>query len=284
MSLNAELIVAYFQQQSATISNLIEKQEKQNAEFKEIIAKQADEIVELKKILSLNLYYMDENIAEFKSKHEDDLSYLKRSISDDIAQLKKKQEKQEKKMKKQERKIEGQNHVIYQLLAGLFDQKTQSGILNMHLSDIGESTNENQCTRVDTSIWRQYPTTRQGDQSERRIDVIEKTLMNIGRIIAEQEPYKEELPYKEEVLEEQVNVTETEDLKERMKKLKEENYFGHFQNLERELQEKNEMIEELREQLELALMKEETVSESSRSSSTFSVRRMQNTFDLCGNE
>lgn len=280
MSLNEELIVACFQQQAAKIANLIEnqeKQEKQNAEFKEIIAKQADEIMELKKTLSQDLYYMDESIAELKSVdefHGKNFLYLdgmNRSISDDIAQLKKTQEKQEKKMKKQERKIEGQHHVIYQLLAGLFDQKTQAGILNMHLSLIGESTNENECTIVDTStsIWRQYPTTRQGDESERRIDVIEKTLMNIGRIITEQEAVAspEAQPETEEDL---------------VKKIKEENYFGHFQNLERELQEKNKVIEELTEQLEA--MKEETISESSRSSTTISVRRMKNTFDLCGNE
>ena len=283
MSLNAELIIACFQQQSDKISSLIEnqeKQDKQNAEFKEIIAKQAEEIAELKKKLK-----SDSEVYSW------DFSYLdgmNRSVSQDIAQLKKTQEKQEKKMKKQERKIEDQNQVIYQLLGGLFDQRTQAGILDMHLSSLnGECTNENVYIR-DTSIWRHYPTTRQGDESERRIDVIlqqrdeserridviEKTLMNIGRIISEEpEP---ELWYEEEAQ------TEEDLLVQHMKKIKEENYFGHFQNLERELEEKKKVIEELTEKLEM--MKEETAISESSTITTISVKRMRNTFDLCGNE
>jgi len=319
--LYSSLIIACFEQHAESINILRKSQENQNAKFTEMIAKQADEIVELKKILSQDLYYMDENIAELNSR-----------ISAQLKKTQEKQEKQEKKMKKQERKIQGQNVVIYQLLGGLFDQKTQSGILNIHLSLIGESTREstNECTTVDTSIWRQFPTTRQGDESERRIDIIEKTLMNIGRIITEKTGAQaieaqaiETEAIEAEAIEAEVTKAEPKikqestraELEEEMKMMKEElhslrsqvkmnksmkdNYFGHFQNLQIELEEKDkiiEVLEEDRDKLEEERDKllqafttvddvADNISESSSgsTSSTISVRRIQNSYDLCGN-
>ena len=77
-----------------------------------------------------------------------------------------------------ERKLEGTHNVVYQLLGGLFHQQRQNGILSTHLDNlfcrkIGEYRNH------DGSKWDIWPTTRQGDECEKKIADLEDKLKNL---------------------------------------------------------------------------------------------------------
>jgi hypothetical protein len=93
------------------------------------------------------------------------------------------------KMDELEKKIDNVENVVYQLLGGLFNQTTQSNIIDSHLCDLrgtrflGAGINEE-------SIW---PTTRQGDQNEEEIRLLkqqvsklEGTVEMLVRIIKDQ--------------------------------------------------------------------------------------------------
>ena len=97
-----------------------------------------------------------------------------------------------------ERKVENQACSIYQLIGGLFDP-SQYHIREQHLSFLGEGSDAdcptcnapnypNECGCRDNSKWKQWPTTRQGNECETRIDAMEQTLMNIGKILLSSRP------------------------------------------------------------------------------------------------
>lgn len=65
--------------------------------------------------------------------------------------------------------------VIYQLLGGLFNHTKQKGILQTHI-DILLYKRYDENTTVNLSKWDNYPTTRQGDSNEERIEFLEKFL------------------------------------------------------------------------------------------------------------
>ena len=89
--------------------------------------------------------------------------------------LEKKVEDQDAKIKELERKLEGVHTVVYQLLGGLFNQREQGMVLDNHLSYLfpGEINTKEK----NTSKWDIWPTTRQGDENERRIERLEAVLM-----------------------------------------------------------------------------------------------------------
>ena len=64
---------------------------------------------------------------------------------------------------------------LYQLVGGMFNQKTQAGILRYHLSMLGHGDGNRGCPDKSESIW---PTTRQGDDCEARIEKIERIICN----------------------------------------------------------------------------------------------------------
>ena len=80
----------------------------------------------------------------------------------------------------QQKSIDGHQSVIYQLLGGLFCQRTQSGILYSHLRNIGLDTsyNHQEADYIEhpSGIW---PTTRQGDECEKKIERLEKIIENL---------------------------------------------------------------------------------------------------------
>jgi hypothetical protein len=90
--------------------------------------------------------------------------------------LEKKVEDQDAKIKALERKLEGVHTVVYQLLGGLFNQREQGMILDNHLSYLFPKE-ICQSEVSDTSKWDIWPTTRQGDENERRIERLEAALM-----------------------------------------------------------------------------------------------------------
>jgi hypothetical protein len=89
--------------------------------------------------------------------------------------LEKKVEEQEEKIKKLEAKLEGVHTVVYQLLGGLFNQREQGYILDKHLAYLFSETLPQ--SLMETSKWGIWPTTRQGDENERRIERLEAALM-----------------------------------------------------------------------------------------------------------
>lgn len=73
-----------------------------------------------------------------------------------------------------ERKLEGTHNVVYQLIGGLFHQRDQNQILKLHTDilfgrQLGKYSD-------DTSKWDNYPTTRQGDECEKKIAELEVKL------------------------------------------------------------------------------------------------------------
>ena len=75
-------------------------------------------------------------------------------------------------------KLEGVHNIVHQLIGGLYCQKNQAQILTDHLSILFP---ENYGARsrfedTDDSKWTIWPTTRQGDDCERRIDELEQEL------------------------------------------------------------------------------------------------------------
>ena len=115
-----------------------------------------------------------------------------------IAEQSQKLEEQSKKLKKQakkiedfEEKMEGLHEVIYQLLGGLFNQETQSGSLESHLACLSPdiyNTKDNNTRYCDhKKSWNIWPTTRQGDSNEIRIEELEQqviALLNPTKTIA----------------------------------------------------------------------------------------------------
>jgi hypothetical protein len=88
-------------------------------------------------------------------------------------------EEQADKIKELERKLEVTHDVVYQLVGGLFCHEKQKGILDLHLDILfGREYNNN---FEDTSKWTIWPTTRQGDECEKRIRVLEKLISDLRK-------------------------------------------------------------------------------------------------------
>lgn len=79
-------------------------------------------------------------------------------------------------------KIERCNDVLYQLLGGLFNQRTQAHTISWLLDTLrGEDTvPHQQCNTSpeECSIW---PTTRQGDDHEKRLLKLEETIKQLEK-------------------------------------------------------------------------------------------------------
>ena len=106
-----------------------------------------------------------------------------------ISLLKNKVEEQEKTIQFLTSKMEGVSDLLYQFVGGLFSQRTQSSIINMHLNclysaEIQQEETE-KATRGENEEINIWPTTRQGDSNEKRINALEaqiKALTDFGPI------------------------------------------------------------------------------------------------------
>jgi hypothetical protein len=87
-------------------------------------------------------------------------------------------EKQADAIKDLSEKLEGVQAVIYQLLGGLFHQEDQRHCARDYVSVLytGEMRPRSRFEDRDDSKWEQWPTTRQGDECEKRIEALEKML------------------------------------------------------------------------------------------------------------
>jgi hypothetical protein len=233
MPINEELILQCFQQQADKISQMsamLEKHEMQSTylEFKQNM--------------------LTETILENAKKNAREIEELKQQHGEKIDNYDKQIEYLKKKVKKQNKRIEGQRQVLYQLLGGLFDHTTQRPILSDHLKDIGVILNcslcQGECHCKNNHKWDIYPTTRQGDECETRIDAIEKTIVNIGRILLGRTTESEKVP-----------------------------------TLEDATLDKDESPSS-----PLDSLSESSATSSGSSMSSINVKRMKNSYDLCGNE
>ena len=109
-----------------------------------------------------------------------------RHLENLIEEQSKKIEEQAKKIEDLEEKMEGMHEVLYQLLGGLYNQKTQAGSLNSQLDYLLPETcnteddnteDDNTRYRDHKNSWNIWPTTRQGDSNESRIEELEQQVM-----------------------------------------------------------------------------------------------------------
>ena len=102
--------------------------------------------------------------------------------------LEKKVEEQEKTIQFLTSKMEGVSDLLYQFVGGLFCQKTQSSIINMHLNCLYSEEikqGEREKLKEEDADINSWPTTRQGDSNEKRIEALEaqiKKLTDFGPI------------------------------------------------------------------------------------------------------
>ena len=90
-------------------------------------------------------------------------------------------EEQKNKIQKLEEKINNMDQVIYQFVGGLFCQRTQEGVLENYLRVLDGEGFSLKPLPEDTHKWTHWPTTRQGDECEKRISALENYMRDITR-------------------------------------------------------------------------------------------------------
>jgi len=96
-----------------------------------------------------------------------------------VTEQAKNMEKQDETIRLLSEKLEGLHQVVYQLLLRLYNQETQAGILNVNFSIMYPQDDNEPIDSKNTSVWQDFPTTRQGDENERRIQELEKEIQNM---------------------------------------------------------------------------------------------------------
>jgi hypothetical protein len=82
-----------------------------------------------------------------------------------------------------EEKLENVQKVMYQLLGGLFSHDLQRGTLNTHIDILCYGNSRDKKYGDDISKWTKYPTTRQGDSNENRIEALEAQMAAAGELL-----------------------------------------------------------------------------------------------------
>jgi len=80
--------------------------------------------------------------------------------------------------------------VLYQLIGGIFNQKTQRYVMSSYIDDLfGTSSSEQEAeTEAEAETEEtQWPTTRQGDNNEERIRKLEETIQKLEKQIENME-------------------------------------------------------------------------------------------------
>jgi len=105
-----------------------------------------------------------------------------------------------------EKKIDGVQDVVYQLLGGLFNQNSQSQILQDHLSQLFSEPARvrSRFEDPDDSKWLNWPTTRQGDANEERIQQLKKEFNELADTLNDHAEKGTAMELKVKALEEQI--------------------------------------------------------------------------------
>jgi hypothetical protein len=133
--------------------------------------------------------YLDEIAASYFNNDKEDEEphyhindycdpYLERELPP-IQMSESDEEEPESKIDSLEKKLDGVENVVYQLLGGLFNQSTQSNMLGAHLCCLRGS--EYQGEIDEKTIW---PTTRQGDQHEKEIQLLKQQVSRLEDTVA----------------------------------------------------------------------------------------------------
>jgi hypothetical protein len=88
-------------------------------------------------------------------------------------------EEQKNKIQKLEEKMYSMDSVIKQLVGGLFCQSTQEGALDTHLGVLDGEDFSSKPLPENTHNWSHWPTTRQGDDCEKRIADLERYMRDV---------------------------------------------------------------------------------------------------------
>jgi hypothetical protein len=94
-------------------------------------------------------------------------------------------EEQKNKIQELEKKMDNMNEVIRQFVGGLYCQRTQQGILENFLRVLDGEGFSSKPLPEDTHNWSQWPTTRQGDDCEKRISELEVYMRDVTRDICQ---------------------------------------------------------------------------------------------------
>jgi hypothetical protein len=103
-------------------------------------------------------------------------------------------------------KLNGIHSVLYQLLGGLFCQKSQSQTMNDHLEFLfpDSSNRSRRFEESNDSKWDIWPTTRQGDDCERRIEALEKALLETQQVVEQQTEKEDDIELQIQSLEQKL--------------------------------------------------------------------------------
>jgi hypothetical protein len=118
-----------------------------------------------------------------------------------VLEQSKKLEEQDVTIKKLESKLDGVHALVYQLIGGLFNQGNQRDILEEHIKCLFPDT-KNKYTEdelPEKNKWSIYPTTRQGDDCERRVEALEQTVQSMLKFDCHEQEHHYEEDYEEEV-------------------------------------------------------------------------------------
>ena len=125
-----------------------------------------------------------------------------------IEKQNKKLEEQDATIKKLESKLDGIHAVVYQLIGGLFNQGNQREELEQHINCLfpGTTHEYTEDALPEKNKWTIYPTTRQGDECEKRVEALEQTVRDMLKFDFHepQEHYEEH--YDEEELSHRCNI------------------------------------------------------------------------------
>lgn len=95
-----------------------------------------------------------------------------RYLEDLIAEQNKELKQLRELVQKQDKQIDGLENVVYQLIGGLYCQKTQGDVIDVHLDVLG-IPNSHFKDQKNTHSSGRWPTTRQGDENTKRIELLE---------------------------------------------------------------------------------------------------------------
>lgn len=88
-------------------------------------------------------------------------------------------EEQAKKIRNLEEKIENMDSVIRQFIGGLFCHDSQKGIAETHRDVLDGNAFVIKSRPENTHKWDCFPTTRQGDETEKRVEILEKIMFEM---------------------------------------------------------------------------------------------------------
>ena len=111
-----------------------------------------------------------------------------------LAEQSQKIEAQSKMLEEQSQKIEAVTGVVYQLLGGLFNQRSQAGVIGEHLHRLFPDLEVRDEFTNGSCIGGTWPTTRQGDELEHRMAHIEAVISDMSSIPDLESTESESLP------------------------------------------------------------------------------------------